>query len=274
MDTDKEHEGIHHQKALIQAIDEAISGKAIAKGLYAKVFRFKDPLLTDYVVRASVNLTPKMLGAVLRQTSSLSTPALFPQGVDIGQFLVAEDGPNKENPAIAIMRYIPGQSVEALIENDLRTFPKMILESYKKNAINPFKQLLSDAYSVIYAGYNLDSSLANIIYNPDSGKMTLIDQRVLYKERPSQQQALENTKNYANELKSMFKTDEDVLIDANQESCLKLIDDAMDSLHKNYHSLSSLSFGTVTSTSAIALSTKTSQVKQQLDALYNQSRSR
>ncbi len=258
----------HTPQNLAEAIESALKEQPLATGTFANVHRFTVPELKDYVLRVSNKLSPGMLRTVFKHTSHLTPPKSLPSGIAFGQFLLVSEA-DIENPVIAIMRHVPGQSMQKWMEKHLDALPSLIVQNFLRTQKNPFEGLFEDAYRAAYSGFGLDSNDGNIMYHPDSSTMQFIDQRALSDKTVSRTQALKIAEDFSEVMKDGFVSARHK-DKAMAMQCVHLIDEAMNSVRTRHEGLERIAFVKVNTVRGVPIDRKIKPVLKTLDALVVQ----
>lgn len=262
-----------HTDTVGDAIAEAVKGRELGKGGEARAYRFTQPELSDYVVRVDNVVRPASIRAVLAQSSQLKPPVLFPRGDDIGQWLMVSD--SRPNPVFALMRYVPGTSLEKWSERpkEFGHLAQAVADNTARVGVNPFTSLFETVYRAAASGFNLDMGLGNVLYDAGTNRMHLIDQRVRKHVELSPTQALEVVKEYADQISSAFPPESDAVSNAAAVQCNYLIQEAMQHVQQAHKTLvpQRLAFGMVEKVEAVRMNHPSHALKAALDGLYEQS---
>lgn len=174
------------QKTKVAATSENVLGlildmvehsAPLAEGNFARVYKFKDKDLADYVLRVAALPEGMTIKDALTSKTALSPPKNFLLEAHMGQALLTNN-PRSNTPFLSIHQRIEGVSLKQLKEQypDSQSRLQVFYDTIKKANANPFYDLFIDASRVAFSKKMLDPNLGNIMINLENGSLHVIDQ--------------------------------------------------------------------------------------------------
>ncbi len=162
-----------------QLITEAIRpDNQLGKGNHATVYSFADPEFSDFVLRVAMTRDGSDPIGHIKKTTCLSSPKRLLVDPNFGQALLVNNA-RSHDPFLGVHLKVPEKSIKQLRgQSTSLALMETLWKSQPDENSNPFIPLFHNICRTMKGEYAPDFNLGNIIFDKQSGALSLVDQLV------------------------------------------------------------------------------------------------